>query len=55
MTDKDKRFMEFVRSRETDCPVCYKRLADHTDEEISACFQMHNIFKQANGKEPESA
>lgn len=53
MSDKD--FMDFVRSRDTDCPVCYKRLADHSDEEISACFQMHGIFKQANGEEQEPA
>ena len=53
--DKYKDFNDFVRSRQTDCPVCYGRLADHSDADIATCFQMHNIFKDANGSNQEPA
>jgi|TARA_A200000159_G_scaffold122033_1_gene116442 hypothetical protein len=49
MNDVD--FMEYVRTRETDCPVCKEPLKDHNEAKLQACGFMIGVFNKANGKE----
>ena len=51
----DKQFQEFLKTRQTDCPVCRQPMSAHTDEMFEACSKDNGIFKQANGEEPETA
>jgi len=51
MSDNKKDFLDFVRTRETDCPVCYLPLKTHSEEELEACGFILHTFNSANGKE----
>lgn len=44
----DKQFQEYLKTRQTYCPMCGQPISAHTDAMFEVCSKVNGIFNQAN-------